>query len=182
MKIRLRHIVCLIGAALITLTPLLSRPAAATMPPEIRKCLQPMPDRVAPARYLEIAKLKVGAKVYYYLNVLYQGDNSLPSGQILLSSQNGNCQSLISIPSLNTSIMPYLPREAAIYFAERKWKSMLTFPGGKQYLKAVLRPSTSLNEMGESLGPMPVLPEDLIALRKMGYKVEPRDPNAHYGG
>ena len=181
MNLKLKYIVCLIGAVLITLTPLLSNPAAAMMPPEIRKCLETKPDSVSPAHYLEIAKIRVGEKMYYYLNVIYPRDTP-PSGQVLLYSQNGSCQSLIGIPSLTTSIMPYLPKDAAIYLAERKWQVMLTFPGGKQYLGAVLRPSTSLNEMGEALGPMPVLPEDILALRKMGYRIEPRNPKVNYGG
>ena len=181
MNVKLKYVLCLIGAVLITLTPLLSHPAAAAMPLEIRKCLETKPDSVSPTHYLEIAKVRVGVKMYYYLNVMYPGD-TLPSGQVLLSSQNGSCQSLIGIPSLTTSIMPYLPKDAAIYLAERKWQAMLSFPGGKQYLGAVLRPSVSINEMGEALGPMPVLPEDVLALHKMGYRVAPRDPNANYGG
>jgi len=168
MKSKLLISICL--GFLISLLPLLNRPAIANTPPVLRPCLEKDSLFLKPRQYRELAKAKRGEDTYYYIKEIY---SKIQPTQTLIKVKASKCDVLFRNQTFLPSLTKYLPLSTALSFAEARWRYDLSTPFGAEVVKSFSRKSSPTLENGEMLEPLVLPREDFIVLRKLGFKLVP---------
>ncbi|MGB8700974.1 MAG: hypothetical protein WCD18_16295 [Thermosynechococcaceae cyanobacterium] len=169
---RTRYCIAVTLAFVLSLMPMAWRPVIAAMPADIQACLKPADYMSTPSQYREITRMKSGSTLLYYLHVFYKGD-TLPSNQTLIAVKDGRCKTLTPDTNPLITLSKYVSRDIAFVLTEKKWRSLIQIPAGLELAKSFgkVKPKLVQNEMGEALDSPQLPPEDIAALRKLGFVV-----------
>lgn len=161
-SLKKRYFIAAIAALLLTAQPL-----KAQMPNELKSCLAD-PLYVAPKQYREFARVKDVKSVYVFLHNV-QNPSEVPSSVTLLKLEGRKC-SRVGGHVLNPfdDISKLVPRRVAVALSEAKWRSILKFKNGPQFVRDMLNPRPVVNEMNENLSSIKLGQIDIAALRKVG--------------
>ncbi len=152
--------------AAITALLMAAQPLRAQMPNELKSCLAD-PLYTTPKQYREFARVKDGRSVYVFLHNV-RNPSEVPSSVSLLKLDGRKC-SRVGGHVLNPfdDISKLVPRRVAIALSEAKWRSILKFKNGPQFVKDMLNPHPVVNEMNENLQPIKLGAIDIAALKKV---------------
>jgi len=143
--------------------------AKAEMPSQIKRCLMD-PNYTAPKQYREFARVKDGSSTYVFLHSV-MNLSEVPNSSVLLKVEGGQCKRVGGhFLNLFDDLSKLVPRQVAVILSDRKWRSVLKFRNGRQYIQDILNPKPVRNEMGENLQPINLSSLDRQVLQKIGVR------------
>jgi hypothetical protein len=159
-----RRYICAFIAALVLSIQI---PSKAAIPSQIKPCLVGNPQRATPRQFREIATVKDGSTTYYYLHAIYR-PQEIPSSQLLIKVEGNKC-TVMSPFAINPfqDISQFVPPKIASALSEAKWRSILSFKGGAQFIRDMVSPSAVKSQNGEILDPISLSQTDRLALKKL---------------
>ena len=145
------------------------QPSNAEIPSQIKSCLVD-PNYVTPKQYREFARVKDGGSTYVFLHSV-RNPSEVPTSSVLLKLEGAKCKR-VGGHFLNPfeDVSRLVPQRVAIVLTEAKWRSILKFKDGKQFIRDILNPREVRNEMGENLASIKLGQMDMAALRKIGVR------------